>query len=52
VFYLTQATFNSSDVNTCAELDAIMEKQLPMWREALGLARAANYDGLRELLQL
>lgn len=51
VFYLTQATFNSSDTNTCAELDAIMEKQLPVWREALALARAANYDGLKDLLQ-
>ena len=51
VFYLTQATFNSSDANTCVELDAIMEKQLPMWRAALGLARVADYDGLKALLQ-
>lgn len=51
VFYLTQATFNSSDINTCGELDGIMEKQLPVWREALRLARAADYDGLKLLLQ-
>ena len=51
VFYLTQATFNSSDANTCVELDAIVEKQLPVWREALRLARAADYNGLKALLQ-
>eukprot|EP00981_Chlorochromonas_danica_P004782 scaffold963_cov320-Ochromonas_danica.AAC.2 len=51
VFYLTQATFHPSDANTCAELDTIMEKQLPVWREALGLARAEDYDGLKALLQ-
>jgi hypothetical protein len=52
VFYLTQATFSSGDTNTCAEMDAIMEKQLPVWRKALRLARSTNYAGLKALLAL
>ena len=50
IFYLTQATFNCSDATTCAELDAIMRAQLPLWREALVLAGNEDYDGLAALL--
>jgi hypothetical protein len=51
VFYLTQATFCYADVVTCRELDELMTSgQLPVWREALDLARVENDEGLGGLL--
>lgn len=50
IFHLTQATFRPEDATVASELDTIMRKQLPVWRTALDLAAAADYDGLRALL--
>jgi hypothetical protein len=50
VFYLTQSTFNANEAETAEQLDAIMFKQLPIWRVALKLAGDADYDALHALL--